>query len=267
MIDYFYIMVSVALICLTVVLVIYKDQLISPQKKEKETDSDIHLSQALNKEVIIQVAPQKSNFQSEQQVSEACDDSNLKEAVEWLNSNRSKKTAGNDGGSLFIMPGISENLGRSIKKQVAPQYLEKHFKEEDYKKIIEIYGSTPIHCWAVSERKQSLFSALNHYSIFLFKENASSNVSYKARFMCKFCSKTFGEFLWGDKKWSYIIFLKEVEKCNIPAKKLKKELGFEENYWFPSAIRVNKNSTENLIKKYGSLEDFLSQINHQAGAK
>jgi hypothetical protein len=96
----------------------------------------------------------------------------------------------------------------------------------------------------------------------IFVDVSSGSVICWGRIFAKILSEKLSEALWGTNKWRYVYFLRDVVWINgaVPIAKLVKELGCKENYKPRGHQPVASEKVQEVIKRFGSIENFLQSL-------
>lgn len=161
--------------------------------------------------------------------------------------------------SLYLLPGTDANLASSIFNAVDASKLEKALCLSDYHRIVQSLQGQAIHCWAFGNNGMSKYNNLNENSILLFKENGKNDFCYKGEYADKIISVQLGQAIW-KAPWPYIFIIKNLKKVSIPLSNLCETLGYDDNFCLPGGIRVSDHRLCNVLRKFGTLENYLLHL-------
>lgn len=168
-----------------------------------------------------------------------------------------------DSNNIFTVTGDTENYRRTIKNEVNLDELksENIIADEDYKNLSGIYKSNRIKCWGFQDnRSKQNWEKMSSGDLCLMYRD--KKIVMAGFITYKFESVEVAEYIWkpSDSPFKFIFCLKEVSILNLPSKEiLVEEFGYES----PSirgALRLADNRRENLMKEYGTLENFKKEI-------
>jgi hypothetical protein len=171
--------------------------------------------------------------------------------------------------NYFLVPADPNNLWKTIRNKVdCPSWNNiRGYVPDHYARLKKTLGSETVHCWAVTKGREKLYKDMQSGDVVLLSEKGTNCFTDFGRIAYKVHCKELGDSLWPYVPagcWEYIYFLKDVkllatEKGVIDKRLILNELEFSFNYDLPGIIDVSKRVPP-LIKKYGSMEDFLNAV-------
>jgi hypothetical protein len=166
--------------------------------------------------------------------------------------------------NLFLVPAHKDNIDKSIAKRVPWDLLEEQLPSR-IAELKECYrDSDPVHCWAMTENKKSVFSRMQPGDLVLITEEGTGKFNYGGVIVLTMeCAPGFGNALWAftsNKPWTLVFFLKDVVQIDIEKRRLVTALGYDPNYWVPGVLRVRPEGLKKLTRSYGSIAEAIEAI-------
>lgn len=132
---------------------------------------------------------------------------------------------------------------------------------EIYEKLKVIYGGEKIKAWGATPGEGNLrtwnkLAEGDRVLIYRVK-----NFEYFATVVSKIHNRVLAEKLWKSNSkgetWEYMYFLDDLTEISVPVEEFNKMVEFKENYTPQGFSCIKEDRQELLIKKYGSIDEFL----------
>jgi hypothetical protein len=159
---------------------------------------------------------------------------------------------------LFLAPCANSNSQDHFEKAVL-----NGISEETYGSTTEyqLGGKTAV--WGVSEGNSGSWRKINQGDIVLFYFG-EWKYKYSAKVVYKDTNQELAELIWDQdhfqKSWDHLIYLKEITEVDIDSRELHQFADYERMFPY-HFMTYRENGMENIIKEFGSIEDYIANNN------